>query len=307
MLSTVLIGFDGSDRGRDALALGRSLVSATGKLVVCCVFPADLPRVDTGELTGGPEVEARFAAARTALGDDRRAVYVSRNDSSIAAGLHAEAEKRGADVLVVGSSHRGRLGRIFPGSVTRQTMLATPCAVAIAPLGLHSSPDAAVTRIGVAYDASPEAKDALALAIGLARPLRAQVRLIDIADADQAGAGWPGVWLVPELTETVVAGAEEAVSTAIAGAPVDVRVDGQSICGAVVPELLKASEQLDLLILGSRNYGPIRRVLLGSVSGQIAEAAACPVLVVPRGPDHGREDAARAPQRGTASVSPVSG
>jgi hypothetical protein len=37
-----------------------------------------------------------------------------------------------------------------------------------------------------------------------------------------------------------------------------------------------------LLVLGSRGYGPVRRVLLGSVSGELVRGAACPVLVVPR-------------------------
>jgi nucleotide-binding universal stress UspA family protein len=306
MLSTVLVGFDGSDRGLDALALGRALTAPTGQIVVVCVSPANSPLVNSAKLAAEANAHTRFDAARSALDDDPRAVYVISRDSSIAAGLHAEAEERNADVLVVGSSHRGPIGRILVGSVTRQTMLATPCAVAIAPAGLHAGEVAPFARIGVAYNASPEAKDALRLAIDIARPIRAQLRIIDIADADQDGAGLPGVWLVPELAETVIAEAEEALSKAMAGIPDDVRAEGQNIRGTVVPELLAASKQLDLLILGSRNYGPVRRVLLGSVSGQVVEAAACPVLVVPRGLDAANADAvpAQAIEVGNADVRP---
>jgi nucleotide-binding universal stress UspA family protein len=43
------------------------------------------------------------------------------------------------------------------------------------------------------------------------------------------------------------------------------------------------SEHLDLLIMGSRGYGPLRSVLVGGVSGRVMRSAHCPVIVVPRG------------------------
>ena len=42
-------------------------------------------------------------------------------------------------------------------------------------------------------------------------------------------------------------------------------------------------EGIDLMLVGSRGYGPMGRVLLGSVSSQLMHAAPCPVIVVPRG------------------------
>ena len=42
------------------------------------------------------------------------------------------------------------------------------------------------------------------------------------------------------------------------------------------------AEDADLLVLGSRGYGPRRAVLLGGVSGRVVRRAACPVIVVPR-------------------------
>jgi nucleotide-binding universal stress UspA family protein len=36
-------------------------------------------------------------------------------------------------------------------------------------------------------------------------------------------------------------------------------------------------------VCGSRGYGPVRAVLLGSVSRRLAGEAHCPVLVLPRG------------------------
>ena len=48
-------------------------------------------------------------------------------------------------------------------------------------------------------------------------------------------------------------------------------------------ELVALSEHVDLLVLGSRGYGPVRRIVLGGSADRIVHAAACPVVVVPRG------------------------
>ncbi len=44
----------------------------------------------------------------------------------------------------------------------------------------------------------------------------------------------------------------------------------------------------DLLVIGSRRYGPARSVLVGSVGHHLAHSATCPVLIVPRGVETGR-------------------
>ena len=51
--------------------------------------------------------------------------------------------------------------------------------------------------------------------------------------------------------------------------------------------LTALSAELDLLVCGSRGYGPLRSVLLGSVSHAVVREASCPVIVVPRGRESG--------------------
>jgi hypothetical protein len=46
--------------------------------------------------------------------------------------------------------------------------------------------------------------------------------------------------------------------------------------------LILASENLDLLVLGSRRWGPVKRLALGSTSERVIRHTACPVLVPPR-------------------------
>ncbi len=52
--------------------------------------------------------------------------------------------------------------------------------------------------------------------------------------------------------------------------------------------LAARSAGLDLLLLGSRGYGPLRRVLLGGVAGEVIRRASCPVVVTPRSAAHSR-------------------
>lgn len=52
---------------------------------------------------------------------------------------------------------------------------------------------------------------------------------------------------------------------------------------AVASERVDRSHDLDILVIGSRGYGPLHAVLLGGVSGRVIRDAACPVIVVPRG------------------------
>ena len=67
--------------------------------------------------------------------------------------LQRAAEQQRADLIVLGSSHRGAVGRVLVGSVTEETLHGAPCPVAVAPVGFHRSPkDPRLGEIAVAYD-----------------------------------------------------------------------------------------------------------------------------------------------------------
>jgi len=285
-LSTVVVGFDGTDQGHDALVLAQALAGPGSRLVVCCVHPPDPPLLEPvdRELSTEAEAHLRLRAARAALGDDPRAAYVTRQAFSAAGGLHEEAAAQEADLLVVGSSHRGALGRVLAGSVTRQALQAAPCAVAVAPRGLHDAPPAPPRLIGVAFDGGPEARAALRTAAALARELGAELRLLAVADLATSGFGWAVGAPLHALREAEQANLRRGLDAAIAGLE-GVTASAEVLEGRASDRLVAASAALDLLVLGSRNYGPVRRALLGTVSGRVADEAACPVLVVPRAGD----------------------
>ena len=70
---------------------------------------------------------------------------------------------------------------------------------------------------------------------------------------------------------------------------------GEVVTGNPATELAYAGNDLDLLVTGSRNYGPVRRLMLGSTSTRLVHEAPCPVLVLTRGAE--ADASTRAPPR----------
>jgi nucleotide-binding universal stress UspA family protein len=77
--------------------------------------------------------------------------------------------------------------------------------------------------------------------------------------------------------------AEQHLREVVATLGGDVVVETDAFIGHPAEELVHMSEFVDLMVVGSRGYGPRRAVLLGSVSRHLMNEAACPVIVLPRG------------------------
>ena len=77
--------------------------------------------------------------------------------------------------------------------------------------------------------------------------------------------------------------AEHEILGHLAGLGDDVPVEVDTFVGDAADTLIAVSENLDLLVCGSRGHGPVRSVLLGSVSQRVTAESHCPVIVLPRG------------------------
>lgn len=77
--------------------------------------------------------------------------------------------------------------------------------------------------------------------------------------------------------------AEQAASAAVDELDGNVKVQVDAFLEDAADSLIRVSEHLDLVICGSRGYGPLRAVVLGGVSRRVAAESHCPVIVLPRG------------------------
>src|SRR5579875_508966 len=96
---------------------------------------------------------------------------------SIPEGLHSVADRVAADLLVVGSAHRGPVGRVMLGDDARRTLSGARCAVAIVPRGRVPGE---LRTIAVGDDGSAESALALHAARGLAQRTGATIRLLAV-------------------------------------------------------------------------------------------------------------------------------
>lgn len=281
MPPTYLAGYDGSAESHAAVELTLRLAAPSGAHVIAAhVYPfasatywIGVEAVQYDER----EKDLRREAQEIVEGLDTPGVerMVIRADSP-ARGLHDLAETKGARLVSVGATHHGSLGRLAPGSVGMHLLHGAPCPVVVTPADAEGRP---LRRIGVAYDGREESKAALAAADSLAQQLDAELVLF--------GATQPVVVAVPTapiVPPAIAEEAERAFRTAVERAAAGTRApaEARTMLGSAARTLAEASSEVDLLVTGSRGYGAVRGVVLGSVSRYLVDHAACPVMVVPR-------------------------
>jgi nucleotide-binding universal stress UspA family protein len=256
MYDKILVGYVDTEQGREALALGRLLASAS-------------------------EADLKVVTAPDDQGHDLAAL--------------AQAEE--ADLVVLGSTHRGPIGRVIPGATVERLLGEPPCAIAVAPPGFGRIPDGdsgwhplsgdvddpGLRVIGIAYDGSGASGEALKTALDLALANGAALRVYTVArkfahvpgaTGDERGPG------VPTEAEVLRGMLHEAV----AALPSEARALPVFMRGFAADKLVDAVDAgVDLLVLGSRAGGPVRRLVHHSVTSEIMRRSACPVLIAPSG------------------------
>jgi nucleotide-binding universal stress UspA family protein len=83
----------------------------------------------------------------------------------------------------------------------------------------------------------------------------------------------------PELAQREVQEFVDKVASETGEARPEVTVS--VVVGDPAEELIRASDDADMLVVGSRGSGGFARLLLGSVSSQVTHHAPCPVVVIP--------------------------
>ncbi|HET6829988.1 MAG TPA: universal stress protein [Solirubrobacterales bacterium] len=286
MSRRILIGYQDSPEGRDALALGRVLAEWTGaSLTVVIVYPWPLGLMTSEDIENALEVESADAFARVRdLVGGIEVETLAIAEQSIARSLEKLAEERHAALLVVGSCHHGKVGETLLGSTGASLLHGSPCAVMVAPRGYRDGEQRPPTRIGVGFDGSPESWAALETAIAFTELGDGELVVISVADYPKYG--YATVWTVlsaGELEDAERAEMERVQKLAFGRIPRSLNASGRLLTGSPGALLTEASADVDLMVAGSRGHGALRRTLLGSTARQLVSAARSPLLIVPRG------------------------
>lgn len=288
----VVIAFDGTGEGEDALALGARLAEATGaRPVVAVVHPESPP--------GAGHVDAEWAAlmreqagellqrARAVLGDSDTAGagadYRAVGSRSAAHGLDGLAEELAASAIVVGSRRDGPLRRILVGSTAERLLHGAPVPVVVAPRGHRERSTPGLDVVGCAYVDVEDGREALRVAAELTERAGARLTVYSVVAPSSEFALFGGRDAQRAYVDATRSTYAAALDAAVAGIGSTVPVTGSLLEGDVVDALSSLDHRdVDLLVVGSRGYGPLRRVLLGGTSSRLVRRAACPVMVVPR-------------------------
>lgn len=278
----IVVGYDDSKEGRDALELARVLCEVRGaRCLVATVIewgPVSVRRaISDGD---DSEVEPLFDQARKALNgiEVETRVVGTRSPGRMLAEF---AEREGASTLVVGAPHRRTsAARTVLGSVAEHLLHHSPCEVGIAPRGYG---DISLTHVGldevsVAFDGTQESWNALRHAETLAERAGASLQVLVAKDPLVTGI------------EAESHPKDEASGQAVLDLAVNTVRDSLQVSGKIVepakrettPKVAAALAEAcegNILVCGSR---PARdRILLGSVTKRVIEMSIHPVLVVP--------------------------
>jgi nucleotide-binding universal stress UspA family protein len=282
MFTSIIVGIDGSGGGRDALALAQKLAGGTTRLVLVSSFPHDevLNRGTSDGFESLLRQDVDKALLELAADDDRCRVRAVA-DSSPARALHQEAEREQADLIVVGSCHRGAVGRMLLGDVSRATLHGAPCPVAVAPEGYRDASSGPIRTIGVGFNGTDESRAAVDLAVDLASGAGAGLRLLTAVTSPAVMGSFAYMpaydWSEIEAESRVAAELEIAK---VADA-VSVTAETETVAGDAGSALERLSEHVDVIVAGSRGWGATHRVVLGSTTDHLTHHAHCPVIVVP--------------------------
>jgi len=276
MFRNVVVGVDDGEGGRDAIALARMLAGEGSELTLAHVYQGDseVSRASTPAYESAQHERVRELLEKASEEAGVQAKLRWHGSPSVGRGLHELAELTEADLLVVGSSRRGLLGRVLIGDDTRAALNGAPCAIAIAPTGYSREP-AVMREIGVAYNGSPESDRALKLARTVAAEHQTTLSAFEAVST-------PAYFFLsapyPVDSDSIQGRVDQARERIVALGG----VEPHAAYGDPVEELTLYSASLDLLVVGSRGYGPLGRLVYGGVAQRLARTARCPLLVLTR-------------------------
>ena len=284
----VIVGYQGGASGPDAVAFASGWARASGdRLIVVTVHPGSAPvgigRVDAEWVAAErAAAEALLADAKTQVPSDVQVSFERVDAASAAHGIDDLVEQEGSPLVVLGTFRPDHEARTFPGHTADRLFNGAGVPVAIIPHGYaESRGPAPLKRVACAFVDTPDGHVALDHATRIAAHLGAELRVLAVVPDTlvQPMTGDVGTFVGEQRKQW-----QQSLETALAEVGERVPVTGELLEGPVAPALTDLDpDTVDLLVCGSRGYGPVRRVLLGGISARVVRNSRVPVVVVPRG------------------------
>jgi nucleotide-binding universal stress UspA family protein len=289
---TIIAGFSSSRQGSAPLNLAAQFSRTTGEKVVATAIveralPAGIDPIED-EYQGYVSAQAAASLKRVveATGGEDVSVIVHES-TSIPRGLMELVDQYRAELVVVGSSSSGLLGRVALGSVTEWLVHRAAVPVAIAPRGYPSSP-VPIKRLTAAYGGAADAVGLIQSSAELAEKWSVQLRIASFTVRPPTTFGGSIERSAENLViqqwtrktmDAVLKQLNEARAT-VAIPDVDVVIGAGIGWGEAVDDI--AWESGDMLLLGSGAAGPLAQVFLGTAASKILRHAPVPVMILPR-------------------------
>ena len=142
-------------------------------------------------------------------------------------------------------------------------------------------------RVAIGYDGSESADRVCELVASIDWPPGSRLRVVTAYPPNLPGEDWPAGGVEPVVAQRVFEAERSAAEDHAKGAAdrirrPDVTVTSGALMGRAASVLLDeaSAPSTDLLIVGNRGLGPFTIALVGSVSAEVIDHAACPVLLV---------------------------
>ena len=192
MARPILAGYDPRSRDSSPVSFAVAAARFTGAPLIVASVCAELAMPEDSAYAAFEELPAEAKGALEELASDLQADDVSIDwrqlrGASAPRALHEAAEREAAALLVVGSTDRGAIGRVLPGSTAERLMHGAPCPIAVVPHGWDARRE--LQTIGVAYADSEEGREALRAAHALAARSEGTLRVLTVVRIHAAAHG----------------------------------------------------------------------------------------------------------------------
>ena len=295
----ILVPTDFSDAAGHAMLYAASLGERFGATIhmTHVVTLHDVDRTDDEAFPDlDPFLDRADAAARQALdagvdhGGAAEATVVKEVLRSVNAheAIIEYAGDKGVDVIVIAMRGRSKLSYMLLGSVTERVIRYAPCPVLVVEKGDRDFVDPAtgavsLGKVVVAHDLGDRAQRALEYAVDKLEPYAPEIHLVHVVESDvppaYAKIGVESMFeAVPDLRERL---AQELRNRAADVVPGTWKVVCHVTEGKVAKTVTRyaASEEADLLVVGSESNRTLAERMVGGTAEQIVRHAPCPTLI----------------------------